>query len=175
VGAEALPEPAAVLPEPAASLPAWTLRPGTAADAAVIAELRAVVMRPDLERLDRYDEHRVRHRFLDGYRPDRTRVVEIDGGLVGSIASRVEDDAVWIEHFYLATGVQGRGIGGAVLRRVMLEDGRADRPFRLDVLRGSGARRLYERHGFRYERPEGEWDEILVAPPLAPPLGSATR
>ena len=133
----------------------------------MIAELRAVVMRPDLERLDRYDEHRVRHRFLDGYRPEHTRVIEADGELVGCIASRLEDDAVWIEHFYLATAVQGRGIGGAVLRRVMLEDGRADRPFRLDVLRGSAARRLYERHGFRWERPEGEWDEILVAPPLA--------
>ena len=148
-------------------VPRWSLRAGRLDDAPVIAELRAVVMRPDLDRLDRYDEHRVRHRFLDGYRPEHTRVIEADGELVGCIASRLEDDAVWIEHFYLATAVQGRGIGGEVLRRVMREDGRLDRPFRLDVLRGSAARRLYERHGFRWERPEGEWDEILVAPPLA--------
>jgi len=149
------------------AVPRWSLRAGRLDDAPVIAELRAVVMRPDLDRLDRYDEHRVRHRFLDGYRPEHTRVIEADGELVGCIASRLEDDAVWIEHFYLATAVQGRGIGGAVLHRVMREDGRPDRPFRLDVLRGSAARRLYERHGFRWERPEGEWDEILVAPPLA--------
>ncbi|SMH45635.1 Acetyltransferase (GNAT) family protein [Rathayibacter oskolensis] len=142
--------------------PDWSLRPGVVEDAAWIAELRAVVMRPDLERLDRYDAHRVRHRFLDGYRPEHTRVVEIDGSAVGCIAARVEDDAVWIEHFYLEPGVQGRGVGGEVLRTVMGEEARHDLPFRLDALRGSAARRLYERHGFRYERPEGEWDEILT-------------
>ncbi|QHC68399.1 GNAT family N-acetyltransferase [Rathayibacter sp. VKM Ac-2759] len=119
-------------------------------------------MRPDLERLERYDAQRVRRRFLDGYRPERTRVIELDGEAVGCIAARVEDDAVWIEHFYLDPSVQGRGIGGAVLAQVLREEALGDRPFRLDVLRGSGARRLYERHGFRYERPEGEWDEILV-------------
>ncbi|WP_235021842.1 GNAT family N-acetyltransferase [Rathayibacter sp. VKM Ac-2754] len=140
----------------------FSLRPGDGADADWIAELRAVVMRPDLERLDRYDADRVRRRFTDGYRPEHTRIVELDGVSVGCIAARVEEDAVWIEHFYLDPSVQGRGIGGAVLRRVMAEEALGDRPFRLDVLRGSAARRLYERHGFRWERPEGEWDEILV-------------
>lgn len=147
-----------------AAEPGWALRPAAPADAAWIAELRAVVMRPDLERLDRYDEHRVRHRFLDGYRPERTRIVDVDGEPAGCIASRTEEDAVWIEHFYLSPAVQGRGVGGTVLARVMGEEGRLDRPFRIDVLKGSAARRLYERHGFVWERAE-EWDDILVAPP----------
>lgn len=145
---------------------AWSLRAAVDEDGGWIAELRAVVMRPDLERLDRFDEQRVRSRFLDGYRPESTRIVVVDGIGVGCIAARLEDDAVWIEHFYLSPTVQGRGIGGAVLARVMAEEGRSDRPFRLDVLRGSAARRLYERHGFRWERPEGDFDEILVAPPV---------
>ncbi|KQQ20947.1 acetyltransferase [Rathayibacter sp. Leaf299] len=141
----------------------WSLRAATADDAEWIAELRAVVMRPDLERLDRYDEHRVRHRFLDGFAPERTRVIVVDGVDVGCIASRVEDDAVWIEHFYLATSAQGRGTGSAVLRHVMAEEARARLPFRIDVLKLSPARRLYERHGFRWERAE-EWDDILATP-----------
>ncbi|WP_244229589.1 GNAT family N-acetyltransferase [Rathayibacter sp. VKM Ac-2805] len=144
----------------------WSLRPATSEDAAAIAELRAVVMRPSLESLDRYDEHRVRHRFLDGYRPELTRVIELDGAFAGSIAARVEPDAVWIEHFYLAPHAQGRGVGGAVLRRVMAEEARPGLPFRLDVLKRSDARRLYERHGFRFERAL-EWDDILVAPPVS--------
>ncbi|MCM6762297.1 GNAT family N-acetyltransferase [Rathayibacter sp. ZW T2_19] len=145
----------------------WSLRPAVAGDAEWIAELRAVVMRPDLERLDRYDEHRVRHRFLDGFVPERTRVVAVDGIDSGCIASRLEDDAVWIEHFYLATAVQGRGIGSAVLRRVLEAEARPGLPFRIDVLKLSPARRLYERHGFRWERAE-EWDDILATsvPPL---------
>lgn len=36
----------------------WTYRPSLSTDAGWMAELRAQVMRPDLERLDRYDDRR---------------------------------------------------------------------------------------------------------------------
>ncbi|WP_235560786.1 GNAT family N-acetyltransferase [Microbacterium sp. Leaf320] len=117
-----------------------------------MAELRAIVMRPDLERLGRYDPVRVRQRFLDAFAPENTRVIVMDGEDVGLIAVRGEPDAVWIEHFYLAPGSQGRGLGSAVLADVLLERSDGDeRPFRLNVLQGSAARRLYERHGFVLE------------------------
>jgi len=41
----------------------WSLRPAAPADVEPIAELRAIVMRPDLERLGQFDEHRVRQRL----------------------------------------------------------------------------------------------------------------
>ncbi|WP_341955223.1 GNAT family N-acetyltransferase [Microbacterium sp. LWH13-1.2] len=116
-----------------------------------MAELRAVVMRPDLERLGRYDPVRVRQRFLDAFAPENTHVIVVDGEDVGLIAVRGEPDAGWIEHFYLAPGSQGRGLGSAVLARVLMERGAAGQPFRLNVLQGSPARRLYERHGFVLE------------------------
>ena len=113
-----------------------------------MAELRAIVMRPDLERLGRYDPVRVRQRFLDAFAPENTRVIVVDGEDVGLIAVRGEPDAVWIEHFYLAPGSQGRGLGSAVLAEVLVERGADGQLFRLNVLQGSPARRLYERHGF---------------------------
>ncbi|WP_080754911.1 GNAT family N-acetyltransferase [Clavibacter michiganensis] len=142
-------------------LPRWILRPALADDATWMAELRAVVMRPDLERLGRWDPVRVRRRFLDGWAPERTSVIRVAGRDVGLIACREEPDARWIEHFYLDPAVQGRGIGGEVLRDLLSrhDDGR---PFRLDVLQGSAARRLYERAGFRVER-EDAVDVWLVA------------
>ena len=88
----------------------WSLRPSTAADAAWIAELRAEVMRPDLERLGRYDPVRVRERFLTAFDPACTRVIVVDGEDAGSIALRRDDDGWWIEHFYLRADLQGRGI-----------------------------------------------------------------
>lgn len=42
---------------------AWAMRPAELSDVEAVAELRAVVMRPDLERLGRYDAHRVRQRL----------------------------------------------------------------------------------------------------------------
>ncbi|MGK9147455.1 GNAT family N-acetyltransferase [Plantibacter flavus] len=139
---------------------AWTLRPATADDATWMAELRAVVMRADLERLGRFDETRVRQRFLDAYRPELTSVIEVDGVASGLVAVRPELDAQWIEHFYLSPAHQGRGLGTSILARV-LTDRADDRPFRLNVLQGSAARRLYERHGFTLES-EDEVDVWMV-------------
>jgi GNAT superfamily N-acetyltransferase len=138
----------------------WTLRPATIDDATWMAELRAIVMRPDLERLGRYDETRVRRRFLDAYRPEHTSVIEVDGVTAGLVALRPEPGERWVEHFYLAPEHQGAGLGTAVLEQLLADDG-DPRPFRLNVLQGSPARRLYERHGFTLER-QDEVDVWMV-------------
>ncbi|TYR65765.1 GNAT family N-acetyltransferase [Streptomyces parvus] len=149
---------------PTNTLPPWTLRQAVPEDVEPIAELRAVVMRPDLERLGRYDEHRVRQRLRDAYAPEHTSVIEAAGSFAGCVARRPAEDGWWLEHFYLSPALQGRGIGSAVLREV-LDRADAERlPVRLDVLRGSPARRLYERHGFTLER-EDAVDVFLVRDP----------
>lgn len=129
----------------------WSLREARWPDAQWIAELRAIVLRPDLERLSRFDPVRVRQRFLEAFDPASTRVVVVDGQEAGSIAVRADEASVWIEHFYLSPQLQGRGTGSAVLKS-RLAVGTEGRPFRLNVLRGSRAQALYERHGFVVER-----------------------
>ena len=92
----------------------------------------------------------MRRRFLDGFCPELTQIIEVDGRSAGSITVRPESDSVWIEHFYLEPAFHGQGLGGGVLHEVMATY--VDhRPFRLNVLQGSAARRLYERHGFAVE------------------------
>ncbi len=130
---------------------AWAQRPAEPADVEAIAELRALVMRPDLERLGRYDEHRVRQRLRDGFQPDHTWVIEVDGGFTGCVALRPAEDGQWLEHFYLTPSVQGRGLGSAVLRTVLDRTDADAVAVRLNVLQGSAAQRLYERHGFVVE------------------------
>jgi GNAT superfamily N-acetyltransferase len=129
----------------------WKLRPAVAEDIEPLVELRAIVMRPDLERLGRFDPHRVRQRLRDAYDPAHTWVVEVGGAVAGCVALRPGDDAYWLEHFYLAPESQGAGIGGAVLARLLDRSDGEGVPVRLNVLRGSAARRLYERFGFVVE------------------------
>jgi GNAT superfamily N-acetyltransferase len=132
----------------------WSLRRSVPSDARWIAELRAQVMRADLERVGVFDPQRVRSRFLDGFVPGNTRVIESGGRAVGCIAERHGTDGTWIEHFYLESRMQGRGVGGAVLSLVLAE-ATQDRVLRINVLRGSPARHLYERHGFALESEDG--------------------
>ncbi|MEU7678941.1 GNAT family N-acetyltransferase [Micromonospora taraxaci] len=141
------------------------------ADVEAVAELRAVVLRADLERLGRYDEQRVRQRLRDGFVPAYTWVVEVGGVLAGCVALRPAADAHWLEHFYLAPHLQGSGIGTAVLRTLLQRCDRAGSPVRLNVLQGSPARRLYERHGFTLDT-EDAVDVFMRRAPVTEPAMS---
>ncbi|MFE3853840.1 GNAT family N-acetyltransferase [Streptomyces griseorubiginosus] len=129
----------------------WTLRPATPDDVEPIAELRAVVMRPDLERLGRFDEQRVRQRFRDAFVAEHLSVIVVEGRLAGCVALRPAGDGHWLEHFFVDPALQGRGLGSAVLRTLLARADADGVTVRLDVLQGSQARRLYERHGFTAE------------------------
>lgn len=139
----------------------WSLRRSSPSDAEWIAELRAEVMYPDLHRLERWDPARVRQRFLDGFHPEHTWIIDVADQQAGCIAIRPEVTEQWIEHFYLAADFQGRGLGGAVLAALMAEY-RDQRPYRLNVLQGSAAKKLYQRHGFVLET-EDAIDQFMVS------------
>lgn len=147
--------------------PDWAMRPAVHADLDALAELRARVMRADLTRLGRYDEHRVRQRLRDGFDPRYTSVIVAAGETIGCVTVRPADDGWFLEHFYLAPHRQGGGLGSAVLRRVLARADARRLPVRLVVLQGSAARRLYERHGFVFER-DDPIDVYLVRPVPAP-------
>jgi GNAT superfamily N-acetyltransferase len=145
-------------------LTAWTLRPATPADVEVIAELRAVVMRPDLERLGRFDEHRVRQRFRDAFIARHLSIIEAEDRFAGCVALRPAEDGHWLEHFFIAPELQGLGLGSAVLRGLLARTDADGELVRLNVLQGSAARRLYERHGFSVES-EDSVDVFMVREP----------
>ena len=149
------------------ALTEWVLRPAVVEDVEVIAELRAEVMRADLERLGRYDEHRVRQRLRDSFSAEYTSIIVVDGDLAGCITIRPAEDRLWLEHFYLAPRLQGRGLGSAVLRTALEEADAEGETVALNVLQGSDARRLYERHGFVLES-EDPIDVFMIRPPSTP-------
>lgn len=143
----------------------WEMRQASTADVEVVAELRAVVLRADLERLGRYDDQRVRQRLREGFDPVHTWVIEVGGVFAGCVALRPADDAYWLEHFYLDPRLQGSGIGTGVLRELLERCDLGGDLVRLNVLQGSPARRLYERHGFTVES-EDAVDVFMVRVPV---------
>jgi GNAT superfamily N-acetyltransferase len=138
-----------------ASLPAGVeLRQATPDDLDTVAALKERVLRRDLEPLVGWDPDRSRARVAEQFAPAHTRMILIDGAVAGTITLRPADGELWLEMFYLDAEHQGRGIGTAVLRGVLAEAPEAV-PLRLQVLVGSDARRLYERHGFVAEDEDG--------------------
>lgn len=144
----------------------WMLRSAVAPDIEMIAELRATVMRADLERLGRYDEHRVRQRLRDSFSRQHTSIIMINSELVGCVTVRPSEGRQWLEHFYLAPHHQGRGLGSAVLCTVLERTDTQGVTVGLNVLQGSAACRLYERHGFVVEA-QDPIDVFMVRPPGA--------
>ncbi|MGG2464146.1 GNAT family N-acetyltransferase [Streptomyces sp. RGM 3693] len=142
----------------------WVLRSAVIADIEPIAELRAAVMRADLERLGRYDEHRVRQRLRDSFSRRYTSIIMVDRELAGCVTIRPADGRQWLEHFYLAPHRQGQGLGSAVLRTVLERTDAQGMTVGLNVLQGSAARRLYERHGFVVEA-QDPVDVFMMRPP----------
>lgn len=102
-------------------------------------------MRESLERIGLYDGRRAFERFPSTFRPEHTRLILIAGELAGCVALKPEDDGLHLEHFYIHLAYQGRGLGAAVLKRLLVE---ARRPVRLSVLQQSDAERFYRRFGF---------------------------
>ena len=72
-------------------------------------------------------------------------LAEQDGEIVG-LATR---DGAWLANLYVKPDRAGRGIGGALLARVLAESAAVTPVLRLHAFaRNAGARRFYERHGF---------------------------
>lgn len=120
--------------------------PASEADFERLLDLRMRVMREHLERVLRFDPERARAMFRKSYAPATMQRIEVDGGLAGCVNVIPREDHVEIGYFYLEPAHQGRGLGRAVLDRILAE--RPDLPHRLGVLKESPAQRFYERAGF---------------------------
>jgi ribosomal protein S18 acetylase RimI-like enzyme len=122
-----------------------TIRRGRDADATAIADVFIAARRPMLAYLpDLHDEPDIRNWVATVMVPSHeVWVAELDGPLVGYAA--LHDDL--LGHLYVHPSAQNRGIGSA-----LLEHAKALRPHGLHLYvfqQNEGARRLYERHGFR--------------------------
>ena len=144
----------------------FLLRPARAIDGTALAEIRAEAMRPSLEAIGRFDPSRVRTRFLDGFAPQCTREIVVDGARVGFVVVRPVDDHLLLDHLYVTPDSQGRGLGSAVLRAVIAEAQAAKKVLRVGALKHSASNAFYVKHGFRLER-VAEWDNYYALSPCA--------
>lgn len=147
------------IPESPATGPApvVALLPTQDSDFEALAELRIEAMRDSLLRVGRFDAARARARLLDGFSPQYTRQIVVDGGRVGFVVLRPLQTGMRLEHLYIHPDAQGRGIGAATLHQLFAETDAAGQLVTVSALRESASNRFYLRHGFA-KVGESAWD-----------------
>ena len=99
---------------------------------------------PYVAEIQRHTHADDRRFFVDHIVPSCTvRVAESSGSVAGMIAL----DPPWIRHLAVFEGYRGQGIGTQLLAAARAESPAELRAFTFQ--RNEGARRFYERHGFR--------------------------
>jgi GNAT superfamily N-acetyltransferase len=130
--------------------------------------LRIAAMRESLTAIGRFDPMRARERFANGFEPAWTRHIVVAGVRVGFVVLKPQADGLLLDHLYVSPGEQGRGLGGAVLGRILAEADDRGLSLMVGALRTSRANRFYERHGFILDG-EGEWDLYYRRAPCVRP------
>ncbi len=138
-------------------------RPATPADLPFLMRLRKLTMHEHLVRAgERLDDDWHHQRVMAHF--DSASIVCIDGipaGLFKHYRTREEWVLVQIQ---LLPEHQGKGMGERLIRGLLSQARQAGLPVALSVLRGSPARRLYERLGFEETAVHGNEFDMLCRP-----------
>ena len=121
-----------------------------AADSDRLAAIRVEAMRPSLEAVGRFDPVRARDRFLDSYCAADTKIIHTNGGVAGFFVVRKHVGHLYLDHLYVSTTFQGRGIGRGVIDLLKTEARSAALPIHLIALNGSPANEFYKSCGFEF-------------------------
>ena len=142
---------------------AWRFGAASEADFEPLLALRIDVMREHLERVFRYKPSRARRIFREHFDEPGMRLILVGDEIIGCVGFRIAADEIKLDSFYLDRRRHNTGLGTAILKVLLAEADALRLPVRLEVLTGSGADRLYLRHGFvkisedaiegQYERP----------------------
>ena len=142
-------------------VPQASLRLAASEDRQFLFELHRASMGPYVEALFGPWEDAIQWEFFDRwFRPEDTLVVEVAGREVGVVGLQYGTDDMYVTRIEIHPDQQNRGIGTAVLRRVLAKAAKANRTVSLHVFGINPALELYRRLGFAAVTEEG--DRILM-------------
>jgi ribosomal protein S18 acetylase RimI-like enzyme len=146
------------------SRPPIRLRPARASDRPFAEALYLATMQPLLSELGFCDPDALRARFARSYRRERSRIVGAAGLDVGWMQVSRTATGFYLDQLHLVPDWRDHGIGGILLRRLLLRAGRDGADVGLDVIHGNRAIALYRRLGFAVRQTDHEKKRMVWHP-----------
>ena len=127
----------------------YLLRPAGERDFELLYELHEATMRDYVHATWGWDDQFQLVHFRKHFVPEHLSIVVVDGHDAGVVSVETRPADIFLGNVELHPRVQRRGIGAALLRRIVEGAEARHVPVRLQVLKVNvGARRLYQRLGF---------------------------
>jgi ribosomal protein S18 acetylase RimI-like enzyme len=144
----------------------FRLRPAEQGDYSFALALYLEGAKEHLTKIGRWDEDRFVALFREGYKQGRTRIIRVDGRVVGFIQVVDFADRLYLRQIHLIDGFRGRGIGSTLIGGELKRGAESSRPVTLDVMHGNPARRLYVKLGFESTGKDPDKEQMIWrAPP----------
>jgi ribosomal protein S18 acetylase RimI-like enzyme len=143
----------------------FCLRPAEQGDYPFALALYLEGAKDHLTKIGRWDENRIVALFREGYKQGRTRIISVDGRVVGFIQVVDFADRLYLRQLHLIDGFRGRGIGSILIGAELRRGAESGRPVTLDVMHGNPARRLYVRLGFESRGKDPDKEQMIWRTP----------
>jgi ribosomal protein S18 acetylase RimI-like enzyme len=154
--------------------PRLALRKAATSDADQLFDGYEATVGPYVQRIWGWDRHFQRRRFRERYALADFRVIERAGRFAGALHVERSAERIYLALIYVLPELQGRGIGGRLVRELIQEGRSTATPVALTVIDGNPARGLYERLGFKVIARDNHSSRMQWTPPrrvaLARPL-----
>src|SRR5271165_3568351 len=137
------------------------LRPAEPGDYPLALALYLEGAKKHLTKIGRWDEDRFTALFYQGYRQEQTRIICVEGRVVGFIQVVDFADRLYLRQLHLIDGFRGRGIGSTLIDAELKRGAETGRPVTLDVMHGNPARRLYVRLGFESTGKDPDKEQMI--------------
>jgi len=139
----------------------FRLRPAEQSDYSFALALYLEGAKEHLTKIGRWDEDRFVALFREGYKQGRTRIISVDGRVVGFIQVVDFADRLYLRQIHLIDGFRGRGIGSTLIGAELKRGAESGRPVMLDVMHGNPARRLYVKLGFESTGKDPDKEQMI--------------
>ncbi|ESA31970.1 acetyltransferase [Leptolyngbya sp. Heron Island J] len=127
----------------------YSLRPATWDDFEFVFQLNKINMWKYVELVRVWSDEVERADMHRKFAPGRDQIVQIDGKAVGVFKVDYQESEICLNHIELLPEFQGKGVGTALMQKVLTEAESLNMPVTLYVLKINPAKQFYKHLGFQ--------------------------